>query len=203
MPNHVYNSISVEEEYAEKLAEIAKVGLCRYYKPMPDDLQGTTSPQRIPETISQQQYDILMEKYGCTDWYEWANREWGTKWGAYDNDSEDRLYTFTTAWSPPNDEILSMLMEDIPSFTYFWEEEQGYGMEFDVTNGKVTNVFEWDIAPWEMVEGDDDIMLLAEDYENYMGKFKKGYYQHYDLEGGYLGATLEEAKDNLISFNNK
>ena len=59
MPNHVYNSISVEEEYAEKLAEIAKVGLCRYYKPMPDDLQGTTSPQRIPETISQQQYDIL------------------------------------------------------------------------------------------------------------------------------------------------
>ena len=200
MPNHVYNSISVEEEYAEKLAEIAKVGLCRYYKPMPDDLQGTTSPQRIPETISQQQYDILMEKYGCTDWYEWANREWGTKWGAYDNNYEDCLYTFTTAWSPPNDEILSMLMEDIPSFTFFWEEEQGYGMEFDVTNGEVTNVFEWDIAPWEMVEGDDDIMLLAEDYENYMGKFKKGYYQHYDLEGGYLGATLEEAKDNLISF---
>lgn len=203
MPNHVYNSISVEEEYAEKLAEIAKVGLCRYYKPMPDDLQGTTSPQRIPETISQQQYDILMEKYGCTDWYEWANREWGTKWGAYDNNYEDCLYTFTTAWSPPNDEILSMLMEDIPSFTFFWEEEQGYGMEFEVEDGEITNVFDWDIAPWEMVEDDDDIMLLAKDYENYMGKFKKGYYQYYDLEGGYLGATLEEAKDNLISFNNK
>jgi|TARA_Y100000033_G_scaffold11131_1_gene10270 hypothetical protein len=200
MPNHVYNSISVEEKYAEKLAEIAKVGLCRYYKPMPDDLQGTTSPQRIPETISQQQYDILMEKYGCTDWYEWANREWGTKWGAYDNNSEDRLYTFTTAWSPPNDEILSMLMEDIPSFTFFWEEEQGYGMEFDVTNGKVTNVFEWDIAPWENVEDEDEITFLSEEYENYMGKFKKGYYQHYDLEGGYLGDTLEEAKDKLISF---
>lgn len=202
MPNHVYNSISVEEKYAEKLAEIAKVGLCRYYKPMPDDLEGTTSPQRIPETISQQQYDILMEKYGHTDWYGWANSEWGTKWGAYHNNYEDRLYTFTTAWSPPNDEILSMLMEDIPTFTYFWEEEQGYGMEFEVEDGEVTNVFEWDIAPWEMIEDEDEITFLSEDYENHMGKFKKGYYQDYDLEGGYLGDTLEKAKDNLISFNN-
>ena len=56
MPNHVYNVITVEEKYAEKLAEIAKVGLCRYYKPMPEDLKGTTSPQRIPETISQEEY---------------------------------------------------------------------------------------------------------------------------------------------------
>jgi hypothetical protein len=51
-----------------------------------------------------------------------------------------------------------------------------------------------------MIEGEDEITFLSEDYENYMGKFKKGYYQDYDLEGGYLGDTLEEAKDKLISF---
>ena len=35
MPNHVYSIISVEEKYIDKLEEISKVGLCRYYKPMP------------------------------------------------------------------------------------------------------------------------------------------------------------------------
>jgi len=200
MPNHVYNSISVEEKYAEKLAEIAKVGLCRYYKPMPEDLHGTTSPQRIDETISQEEYDALYEKYGCADWYTWTNREWGTKWGCYEADYQDGVYTFSTAWSPPCDSIIGMLAEDIPDFDYFWEEEQGFGMEMTVSDGQVSSVIEWDIPDWDNVEGEDEIVILTQDYENYMGKFKKGYYQHYDLEGGYLGDTLEEAKQKLISF---
>lgn len=200
MPNHVYNSISVEEKYAEKLAEIAKVGLCRYYKPMPDDLVGTTSPQRIDETISQEEHDRLTEKYGTSDWYTWANREWGTKWGCYEGKYEHCLYTFTTAWSPPSDSIMDMLVKDIPDFDYFWEEEQGFGMEISVNDGQISSFVEWDIPEWEYIEGEDEILLLKEDYENYMGKFKKGYYQNYDLEGGYLGDTLEEAKQKLISF---
>ena len=34
--------------------------------------------------ITQAKYDELMAKYGCADWYEWAIRNWGTKWNAYD-----------------------------------------------------------------------------------------------------------------------
>jgi hypothetical protein len=200
MPNHVYNVITVEEKYAEKLAEIAKVGLCRYYKPMPEDLVGTTSPQRIDETISQEEYMTLTKKYGTADWYTWANREWGTKWGAYEGEYEDGRYSFQTAWSPPSGKIFDMLVNDIPDFDYFWEEEQGYGAEITVMRGEIVEQLEWDIPDWEYIEGEDEILLLTEDYENYMGKFKKGYYQHYDLEGGYLGDTLEEAKQKLISF---
>jgi hypothetical protein len=200
MPNHVYNVITVEEKYAEKLAEIAKVGLCRYYKPMPEDLVGTTSPQIIDETISHEEYMTLMDKYGTADWYTWANREWGTKWGAYEGEYEGGRYSFQTAWSPPSDEIFDMLVKDIPDFDYFWEEEQGYGAEISVMKGEIVEQLEWDIPDWEYAEGEDDIMLLTEDYENYMGKFKKGYYLPYDLEGGYLGDTLEEAKDKLHSI---
>ena len=198
MPNHVYNVISVEEKYAEKLAEIAKVGLCRYYKPMPEELVGTTSPQRIDETISQEEHERLTKKYGTSDWYTWANREWGTKWGCYEGEYEDGRYSFQTAWSPPSGKIFDMLVKDIPDFDYFWEEEQGYGAEISVVKGEIVEQLEWDIPEWEYVE--DEILLLKEDYENYMGKFKKGYYQDYDLEGGYLGDTLEEAKNKLISF---
>ena len=43
MPNHVFNHISVEEQYADKLQEITKVGLCRYYRPMPEELTDSVS----------------------------------------------------------------------------------------------------------------------------------------------------------------
>ena len=84
MPNHVYNTISVEEEYADKLKEIAKVGLAQYYKPRPKDIEGTTAPSDIGSNITQEDYDRLVSKYGCADWYTWSIREWGTKWGCYE-----------------------------------------------------------------------------------------------------------------------
>ena len=50
MPNHCYTFITVEEKFNKKLEEIAKVGLCRYYVPMPKELESTTSPARIVST---------------------------------------------------------------------------------------------------------------------------------------------------------
>ena len=47
MPNHVYSIISVEEKYIDKLEEISKVGLCRYYMPMPLELEKSSSPCKI------------------------------------------------------------------------------------------------------------------------------------------------------------
>ena len=55
MPNWVINKISVEDKYAEKLEEISKVGIARYYKPIPEELVNTIAPQRIPKPISVEQ----------------------------------------------------------------------------------------------------------------------------------------------------
>ena len=42
-------------------------------------------------------------QYGCGDWYGWCNRNWGTKWNAYDVhfDQESQSIRFLTAWDMP------------------------------------------------------------------------------------------------------
>ena len=42
-------------------------------------------------------------QYGCGDWYGWCNRNWGTKWNAYDVhfDQESQSIHFLTAWDTP------------------------------------------------------------------------------------------------------
>lgn len=219
MPNHVFNHISVEEQYADKLQEIAKVGLCRYYKPMPEELVGTTSPQRMGETMSQEEHDRLTEKYGTSDWYTWANREWGTKWGCYEPFGEDTAYNFTTAWSPPSRQIFEMLAKDIPDFHYEWEEEQGYGAMWDCVGGNLELDFEWDLPEWSTKKWDeltgdmldeyrqnlygyDPVTLLKEDYRNMHGSYKRGYYQGYILEE-FLHRDFRIAVDKLKQGHKK
>lgn len=52
-----------------------------------------------------QQYIDNIKKYGCADWYDWANKNWGTKWNAYsafvEVFEESIMIEFDTAWSPP------------------------------------------------------------------------------------------------------
>ena len=42
-------------------------------------------------------------QYGSGDWYGWCNRNWGTKWNAYDVcfDQESQSIRFLTAWDMP------------------------------------------------------------------------------------------------------
>ena len=60
----------------------------------------------------------LQEEYGASDWYEWANEHWGTKWGACDSeveeDAEQLTYDFNTAWGPP-EPFLNILSAKFPT----------------------------------------------------------------------------------------
>ena len=50
MPNHVYSTLSVydpTEEQREKLQEISKVGICKYYKPRPKDQDRDWETDRV------------------------------------------------------------------------------------------------------------------------------------------------------------
>lgn len=40
-------------------------------------------------------------KYGCSSWYQWCPKNWGTKWNAYDVLVKDNSVTFDAAWSAP------------------------------------------------------------------------------------------------------
>ena len=154
MPNHCYAQISVEEKYQEKLEEISKVGLCRYYRPMPEEIRRTTSPSRLVteseyanqmtenETKGHKRYPITKEmqrdllcKYGHENWYNWSAENWGTKWGCYENLFDNGTYSFTSAWCPVTDSIIELLAKDIPNFTYNYEEEQGWGSNIEYADG--------------------------------------------------------------------
>ena len=211
MPNHCYAWITVQKKYEKKLQEIAKVGLCRYYRPMPAELEQTTSPVRVVteseyakqmkenETAKHKSYPItkdrqkfLLEKYGKDNWYDWAYENWGTKWGCYDNECDDGMYRFTSAWGPIDASIiLEFLVKDIPTFSYSYEEEQGWGAEFEFEDGEETHALEWDLPDWEDTDN-DEISFLPHKYINGEGIHLKGYYLEYNLQE-YLGENLEEA----------
>jgi len=215
MPNHCYAWITVQEKYEKKLQEIAKVGLCRYYRPMPEELVQTTSPTRVvtekeyakqmkenetakfksyPITKDRRQY--LLDNYGYDNWYDWAHKHWGTKWGCYDNEYYNGTYRFTSAWGPIDDSIIELFTKDIPTFSYSYEEEQGWGAEYEIEDGEVANSLEWETPDWEETDH-DEIYFLATKHINYEGTFLVGYYLDASLNE-YLGNNLEEAKQELI-----
>jgi hypothetical protein len=116
--------------------------------------------------------------------------------GCYDNECDDGTYRFTSAWGPIDDSIiLEHFVKDIPTFDYYYEEEQGWGAEFEFDNGEETYALEWDLPDWDSTDH-DDIYFLENDYQNGIGNYKKGYYGWGSLDE-YLGDTLEEAIKEL------
>ena len=148
MPNWVRNCISVEKKYVEKLKEISEVGLARYYMPFPEDLKNIKAPVKIGETISIEDSKALIKTYGYNNWYDWCNHNWGTKWGCCRNHFIDNEYWFDTAWSTIGENILDMLSEDIPDFSFAWEEEQGFGEKWKCENGILTKIEYWELPDW-------------------------------------------------------
>tara|TARA_R100001086_G_scaffold177325_1_gene97949 strand:- start:7176 stop:7751 length:576 start_codon:yes stop_codon:yes gene_type:complete len=180
MPNHVFTRIEISDpnkKQKEILKKIEKAGgLCRHYKPMPKELEDTKG------------------------WYEWCCENWGTKWGCYELEIDDNFISFTSAWSPIGDNIISMFAKDFPSFTYSWEEEQGYGSEMDFEDGECVMQWDYDCPEWEEIEDVDTkdnscytITKLLSEHPN----FENGVGYYADYSNDFLGKTLEEAKKEL------
>ena len=89
-------------------------------------------------------------------WYDWNVRNWGTKWDVavshddeypdtelleHTSSGEDQwvVYKFNTAWSPPS-EAMEKLSALVPNcvITLTFEEETGWGGEFEFVNGEMT-----------------------------------------------------------------
>jgi hypothetical protein len=101
------------------------------YYPMPEDISKTNSPpkivsedekKRILESyinipydihdypITHSEDDILFEKYGVNNWFDWAKLYWGSKWGDFDckyivNEDDKEIFslqfTMKSAWNVP------------------------------------------------------------------------------------------------------
>ena len=108
MPNWCNNNVEISGpkkviDQIEKIVDEKKnkkgQGLLDWMVPMPKELRET-------QADGTERKDLI-KKYGHSDWYSWANSEWGTKWDCandfygFDRKDESTItFGFDTAWAP-------------------------------------------------------------------------------------------------------
>lgn len=111
--------------------------------------QGLYRKKRLADpmtwALGEQAYSNI-QQFGSPTWYEWCNRNWGTKWNAYgfpplEKDSD--TVEFFTAWnSVPK--IITLLSQRYPdqTITYRWADENiGYNVgEMTLKDGEVIDI---------------------------------------------------------------
>jgi len=94
-PGHDFDAAAFNERHAQTC-------LCSVVKPMPEAIEQVPKTNYPDGTTEKQRRGVEQ------DWYDWANENWGTKWGTYDmhavelgGDSSPILIKFQSAWSAP------------------------------------------------------------------------------------------------------
>jgi len=123
----------------------------------PTDLEAyKAQPKRSELDVNDPNWWADTMKVASVDdsWYSWNNRNWGTKWDvavSEDNKYPDTYmegpvangdnlvvyYNFNTAWGIPNEALIN-LSSQYPDllFTLNFEEETGWGGEYEYLRGK-------------------------------------------------------------------
>jgi len=179
MPNWVYNGLTIEGN-PEQVKSLIK----QMNKPFVDSIKPNGD---LAYSIQQRQYvnpifsfrnivaptdldayhsqPVFPEKFDMNfagnDWYNFNNREWGTKWDvavaegdeypttnmeeAENGENYVVHYNFETAWSRPLP-ALQKLSAQYPTllFTLSYEEETGWGGEMEFLRGEVISESEYD-----------------------------------------------------------
>lgn len=82
-------------------------------------------------------------KIGASNWYDWAAKFWGTKWGTYDSTVDGpRTWRCTSAWGAPYDEIFQRLCDK------FGVDFTTYGM--DEGENEFTRMGRFTVSPPEL-----------------------------------------------------
>jgi hypothetical protein len=179
MPNWVYNGLTIEgnpEQVKSLIVQMNKpfvdsikpngdlafsIQQRKYVNPIfsfrnivaPTDMEAYHSVPVFPEKFS-----LAFEG---NDWYNFNNREWGTKWDvavaeddkyptttiqeAENGENYVVYYSFETAWSRPLPAI-EKLSSQYPTllFTLSYEEETGWGGEMEFLRGEVISESEYE-----------------------------------------------------------
>lgn len=135
MPNWTCNHVTIEGDakaLAQLKRELASKGNPFDFNtiiPMPDELRSAVPPLEIVgsqeaadainadwrkrgfdddavRAITRAEHTRRITMYDAAEWYDWARKNWGTKWNAcraeVDQPTGNQLcYWFDTAWSPP------------------------------------------------------------------------------------------------------
>ena len=125
MPNWCSNQlimcgpISWVDLFKEKITnEDGSLNILDNLYPVPGSLKDL--PSRFGDISdddpNKEQKESNLEEYGATDWYDWSINNWGTKWADCETELWDEfinsdgelktsMYTFESAWGPPQEGI--------------------------------------------------------------------------------------------------
>lgn len=181
-PKHEYNQETKTWENTPDVQRHNNPTFSFYNVVAPTDLDSyynkeTFTPLSEGESIGEK---IAREMKIGQDWYHWNIRNWGTKWDIANADTRDSFhettiellegaiqYRFQTAWSPVY-EIFNILAEQYPAltFTYYYEEEQGWGGEVVWKNGEMTFDNQYDIPNSHAEHEERDRTCVCEWYDD-------------------------------------
>lgn len=117
-------------------------------------------------------------EYGCTTWYDWCCRYWGTKWNAYSFEEWDEdTIKFETAWSCP-EPILIQLAKMYPDaqIEHWWADEDC---------GNNTGYMEFEDGKW---------------YGGYDDACSSDAYEHYDYCWGGSECIYQDEEGNYCKY---
>lgn len=107
--------------------------------------------------ITKEFAEKLNEQYGACDWYDWATKNWGTKWDACNSSCDsDGTYRFETAWCEPY-KFICKLAEKVPansSIGWITTYEDGGSCEFSICGGKINVTIEDPLSDDDGAEND-------------------------------------------------
>jgi hypothetical protein len=171
MPNWVYNALHCKgsKDDLDTLAAFFEMDVeVHSWNPQKglDDLvienvpftyMAMRNPFEEPYNITREEYHSVNgysdgKQTGKTpgNWYNWNINHWGVKWDAKFNAVQrgDELlsYYFESPWGPPSLDMLLDMSVKFPdiAFTHNYEEEQGWGGEYEFQNEEVSEAREWD-----------------------------------------------------------
>ena len=148
MPNWCNNNISITgpNSVIDKIEKITKEekdgnGLLNFFHPMPEQLEGTTSPSSASDKPQP-----MVE--GFDNWYDWRVENWSTKWEVCEFYGVDRQYHseqnegestitfgFDSAWAPPIGAYDNFLRDNEDCSLKAWYYEGGCDFMGEWDNG--------------------------------------------------------------------
>ena len=145
--------------------------------PIPTELHETVSgyvgEEKAEEHSKQQESNLA--KYGYKDWYDWANANWDTKWGACNVEFDEDSFSegsnsidlhWESAWSPAVGLIrnISAQFPELVFGMHFTEEANFFAGFMVFHNGEMTDEGDYNM---------EDQPEYSDDDENYDEKYSE------------------------------
>jgi len=164
MPNWCDNVVVIKHKNKEVLNRVEKAfeegNLCQEFIPVPKELINARAPNYSNNA------QVLKNKYGYSDWYDFCINEWGTKWdvdeGSCVKGDGTLTLNFVSAWSPPTGLYKKLLDEGYDVKAYYFEPGVMFAGMFSADGDEYYEIHSIEQAKTDLPKELDEMMSITE-----------------------------------------